>query len=145
MKYVSVFMSNLRIYPAGCIKWIDWIQWNNRPLLVPNCYEVVAVVAISVRYGCIIVMHTHEINKAVSQWLLTIKLCVYVTWLLTLAFHIPWTHTPEIIINMHKGVCDNMTWTLGCVIAHTHSHTIMIDTCGVLCKKTTKRDVKMSH
>ena len=45
-----------------------------------------------------------EINKAVSQWLLTFNLCVSVTWPLTCAFHIPCTHTPE-IIDMHRGVC----------------------------------------
>ena len=58
------------------------------------------------RYGCTIVMSYIEINKAVSQWLLTINLCVSVTWPLTCAFHIPCAHTPE-IIDMHRGVCDN--------------------------------------
>ena len=57
------------------------------------------------RYGCTIVMSHIEINKAVSQWLLTFNLCVSVTWPLTCAFHIPCTHTPE-IIDMHRGVCD---------------------------------------
>ena len=47
----------------------------------------------------------HWDNKAVSQWLLTFNLCVSVTWPLTCAFHIPCTHTPE-IIDMHRGVCD---------------------------------------
>ena len=56
------------------------------------------------RYGCTIVMSYIEINKAVSQWLLTFNLCVSVTWPLTCAFHIPCTHTPE-IIDMHRGVC----------------------------------------
>ena len=59
------------------------------------------------RYGCTIVMSYIEINKAVSQWLLTFNLCVSVTWPLTCAFHIPCTHTPE-IIDMHRGVCDNL-------------------------------------
>ena len=59
------------------------------------------------RYGCTIVMSYIEINKAVSQWLLTFNLCVSVTWPLTCAFHIPYTHTPE-IIDMHRGMCDNM-------------------------------------
>ena len=54
-----------------------------------------------------IVMSHIEINKAVSQWLLTFNLCVSVTWPLTCAFHIPCTHTPE-IIDMHRGMCDNM-------------------------------------
>ena len=57
------------------------------------------------RYGCTIVMSHIEINKAVSQWLLTFNLCVSVTWPLTCAFHIPCTHTPE-IIDMHRGMCD---------------------------------------
>ena len=54
-----------------------------------------------------IVMSYIEINKAVSQWLLTFNLCVSVTWPLTCAFHIPCTHTPE-IIDMHRGMCDNI-------------------------------------
>ena len=57
-------------------------------------------------YGCTIVMSYIEINKAVSQWLLTFNLCISVTWPFTCAFHIPCTHTPE-IIHMHRGVCDN--------------------------------------
>ena len=57
------------------------------------------------RYGCTIVMSYTETNKAVSQWLLTFNLCISVTWPLTCAFHIPCTHTPE-IIDMHRGVCD---------------------------------------
>ena len=72
------------------------------------------------RYGCTIVMSYIEINKAVSQWLLTFNLCISVTWPLTCAFHIPCTHTPE-IIDMHRGVCDNM-W----------KHTIMIANCMFL-------------
>ena len=58
-------------------------------------------------YGCTIVMSYIEINKAVSQWLLTFNLCVSVNWPLTCAFHIPCTHTPE-IIDMHRGMCDNI-------------------------------------
>ena len=58
------------------------------------------------RYGCTIVMSYIEVNKAVSQWLLTFNLCVSVIWPLTCAFHIPCTHTPE-IIDMHRGMCDN--------------------------------------
>ena len=57
------------------------------------------------RYGCTIVMSYIEINKAVSQWLLTFNLCVSVTWPLTCAFHIPCTHTPE-IIDINRGMCD---------------------------------------
>ena len=59
------------------------------------------------RYGCTIVMSYIEINKAVSQWLLTFNLYVSVTWPLTCAFHIPCTHTPE-IIDMHRGMCDKV-------------------------------------
>ena len=59
------------------------------------------------RYGCTIVMSYIEINKAVSQWLLTFNLCISVTWSLTCAFHIPCTHTRE-IIDMHRGVCDKL-------------------------------------
>ena len=58
------------------------------------------------RYGCSIVMSYIEMNKAVSQWLLTYDLCVSVNWPLTCAFQIPCTYTPE-IIDMHRGVCDN--------------------------------------
>ena len=61
-------------------------------------------------YGCTIVMSYIEINKAVSQWLLTFNLCVSVTWPLTCAFHMPCTHTPE-IIDMHRGMCDNLSVT----------------------------------
>ena len=69
-------------------------------------------------YGCTIVMSYIEINKAVSQWLLTVNLCVSVTWPLTCAFHVPCTHTPE-IIDMHRGVCDN---TGSCSDLHQKIH-----------------------
>ena len=59
------------------------------------------------RYGCTIVMWYIEINKAVSQWLLNFNLYVSIAWPLTCAFHIPCTHTPE-IIDIHRGVCDNL-------------------------------------
>ena len=74
------------------------------------------------RYGCTIVMSYIEINKAVSQWLLTFNLCVSVTWPLTCAFHIPCTHTPE-IIDMHRGVCDNIMNTSE--FASVHHFTIL--------------------
>ena len=45
MKYVSGFIWKLGINFAVCIKWIDETWWNNLLLLVPNCYEVVAIVA----------------------------------------------------------------------------------------------------
>ena len=67
------------------------------------------------RYGCTIVMSYIEINKAVSQWLLTFNLCVSVTWPLTCAFHIPCTHTPE-IIDMHRGMCDKYRLQTTCIM-----------------------------
>ena len=45
MKYVFVFIWKLGIIFAVCIKWIDETWWNNRLLLEPNGYEVVAMVA----------------------------------------------------------------------------------------------------
>ena len=85
------------------------------------------------RYGCTIVMSYIEINKAVSQWLLTFNLCVSVTWPLTCAFHIPCTHTPE-SIDMHRGMCDNIRtlWLLhttdGCF---PYLHVGLFDTVSV--------------
>ena len=104
MKYVSVFIFKLGINSAVCIKSIGETWRDNLFLLVPNCYEVVDMVATSGSYNCAIVMSYIEINKAVSQWLLTFNLCISVTWPLTCAFQIPSTHTPE-IIDMHRGVC----------------------------------------
>ena len=80
------------------------------------------------RYGCTIVMSYIKINKAVSQWLLTFNLCVSVTWPLTCAFHIPCTHTPE-IIDMHRGVCDNKAGTLGCVFIDNETHESGVTKC----------------
>ena len=45
MKYVFDYIWKLGINFAVCVKWIDEIWLNNRLLLVPNCYEVVAMVA----------------------------------------------------------------------------------------------------
>ena len=45
MKYVPGFIWKLGINFAVCIKGIDETWWNNRLLLVPNCYEVIAMVA----------------------------------------------------------------------------------------------------
>ena len=42
---MSGFIWKLGINFAVCIKWIDETWWNNRLLLVPNCYEVVTMVA----------------------------------------------------------------------------------------------------
>ena len=81
------------------------------------------------RYGCTIVMSYIEINKAVSQWLLTFNLCVSVTWPLTCAFHIPCTHTPE-IIDMHRGMCDKTRKWHVYVNRLTHQHT------GTVCNHT---------
>ena len=56
IKYVSVFILKLGINYAVCIMWIDETWLKKLLLLVPNCYEVVAMVATSGRYGCAIVM-----------------------------------------------------------------------------------------
>ena len=63
------------------VRWSLWLQ--QRLLWLHHCDVI------------------HWDNKAVSQWLLTFNLCVSVTWPLTCAFHIPCTHTPE-IIDRHK-------------------------------------------
>ena len=83
---------------------VPW--WNNLLPLVPNCSEMVTMVATSGRYGCAILMSYTEVNKSLKQLLLTYNLCISVTWPLTCAFHIPCTHTPG-IIDMHRGVCDD--------------------------------------
>ena len=82
---------------------VDW--WNNRLLLVTNCYVVVTMVATSGPCGCAIEMSHTEINKVVSHSPLAFNLCIPVTWPLTCAFHTHCTHTPE-IIDMHRDVCD---------------------------------------
>ena len=56
------------------------------------CYKVVIMVETSSCHGCTIPMS--DINKAVSQWLLTFNLCVSVTWPLTCAFPIRCAHIP---------------------------------------------------
>ena len=58
MKYVSGFIWKLGINFAVCIKWIDETWWNNRLLLVPNCYEVVAMVATKVAMVAPLWCHT---------------------------------------------------------------------------------------
>ena len=83
---MSGFIWKLGINFAVCIKWIDETWWNNRLLLVPNCYEVVTMVATMVAMVVPLWCPYIEINKAVSQWLLTFNLCVSVTWPLTCAF-----------------------------------------------------------
>ena len=90
---MAIFLVIIFIIPSdnkASLYQVVW--WNNMLLLVPNCYDVVAMVTTS--YGCAIVMSYTEIKKAMSQWLLTFNLCVSVTWPLTCAFHIPCTHTP---------------------------------------------------
>ena len=89
------------------------------------------------RYGCTIVMSYIEINKAVSQWLLTFNLCVSVTWPLTCAFHIPCTHTPE-SIDMHRGMCDNMhvSHASTVVLSNIYGEAIYILHKYVICKNT---------
>ena len=58
MKYVSGFIWKLRINFAVCIKWIDETWWNNWLLLVPNCYEVVAMIATMVAMVAPLWCHT---------------------------------------------------------------------------------------
>ena len=58
MKYVSGFIWKLGINFAVCIKWIDEMWWNSRLLLVPNCYEVVAMVATMVAMVAPLWCHT---------------------------------------------------------------------------------------
>ena len=99
-------------------------------------------------YGCTIVMSYIEINKAVSQWLLTFNLCVSLTWPLTCAFHIPCTHTPE-IIDMHRGVCDNLasqcTW-LTCFVSdnvYCYIRSNLILSCKVFSRQIYRKPRKM--
>ena len=58
MKYESGFIWKLGINFAVCIKWIDETWWNNRLLLVPNCYEVVTMVATKVAMVAPLWCHT---------------------------------------------------------------------------------------
>ena len=58
MKYVSGFIWKLGINFAVFIKWTDETWWNNRLLLVPNCYEVVAMVATMVAMVAPLWCHT---------------------------------------------------------------------------------------
>ena len=58
MKHVSGFIWKLGINLAVFIKWIDVTWWNNRLLLVPNCYEVVAMVATMVAMVAPLWCHT---------------------------------------------------------------------------------------
>ena len=57
-KYVSGFIWKFGINFAVCIKWIDETWWNNRLLLVPNCYEVVVMVATMVAMVALLWCHT---------------------------------------------------------------------------------------
>ena len=58
MKYVSGFIWKLEINFTVYIKWIDWTWWHNRLVLVPNCYEVVAMVATMVAMVAPLWCHT---------------------------------------------------------------------------------------
>ena len=106
MKYVSGFIWKLELIlqfvPSGLQNLIKQSVTVGAQLLWGGRYG-----CNNGRYGCTIVTSYVEINKAVSQWLLTFNLCVSVTWPLTCAFHIPCTRTHE-IIDMHRGVCDNI-------------------------------------
>ena len=59
------FHFKLGINSAVWIKSIDETLLYNILLLMPNCYEVIVVVATNGRYGCVIVMSLIEISKAV--------------------------------------------------------------------------------
>ena len=73
MKYVSVFISKFGINSSVCIKSINKTWWNNLSLLVSNCYEVVAMVATSGRYGwAILIPYTRRRVKP-GQFLQTMK------------------------------------------------------------------------
>ena len=76
MKYVSGFIWKLGINFAVFIKWIDEAWWNIRLLLVPNCYEVVAMVATMV--AMVAPLWCHTLRKT--------KLCHNGCWPLTCAF-----------------------------------------------------------
>ena len=56
MKYIYASILQLGINSVVYIKWNDETWLNNRLLLVPNCYEVVAMVATSGCDGCAIMM-----------------------------------------------------------------------------------------
>ena len=58
MKYMSGFIWKLGINFAVFIKWIDETWWDNQLLLVPNCYEVVAMVATMVAMVALLWCHT---------------------------------------------------------------------------------------
>ena len=64
--------------------WMEHCGIGNRCIMgfvkLLYCYEVIAMVGTSGRYGCAVVMSWTEINKAVPQWLLTFNLCISVTW-----------------------------------------------------------------
>ena len=58
MKYVSGVIWNLGINFAVRTQWIDETWWNNRLLLVPNCYEVVVMVVTMVAMVAPLWCHT---------------------------------------------------------------------------------------
>ena len=58
MKYVPGVIWMLGNTFAVCIKWIDETWWNNRLLLVPNCYEVVPMIATMVAMVAPLWWHT---------------------------------------------------------------------------------------
>ena len=72
---------------------------------MPNCCEVVAMVALGGRYGRIIVASYIGTNKAVSLWLpvfLNLSLVYFRNLTFTCGFHMRCTNTAE-LIDMHKG------------------------------------------
>ena len=67
-KHVSFEFSMFQIF-AVCFMGFDTICWNKPLLSLPNCYEVVAMVAPSGHYGYTIVVSCAGINIALLQWL----------------------------------------------------------------------------
>ena len=57
---MSGFIRKLGNNFAICITWIDETWWNNRLLLVPNCCEVVAMVATMVAMVAPLWCHTYK-------------------------------------------------------------------------------------
>ena len=103
MKYIFLFHRSeliLMFVSCGLIK----------PL--KRCYEVVAMIASSDRYGCVIVI-VSGINKLCHNGL-TLNRWIPTAWSLNRVFHVCCTHTPR-IIDMHRGVRDHVTpllWNL---------------------------------
>ena len=106
MKYAFVWFHSWELIMQLAASRLMKLDETIRYCWCQNCYEVVALVAISGRYGCAIVISYTEVIKDVPQWLLPFNLCVSVTWHLTCVFHIYCTHNSK-INDIHRDVCDN--------------------------------------